>query len=42
MARSNGELVAQAARMVRAVGREPATPDEAAALLGIERKEAVR
>jgi uncharacterized protein (DUF849 family) len=35
MARSNGELVEQAARMARSVGREPATPAEAAALLGI-------
>jgi 3-keto-5-aminohexanoate cleavage enzyme len=33
MARSNGELVAKAARMARDVGREPATPGEARSIL---------
>jgi uncharacterized protein (DUF849 family) len=35
MARSNGELVAQARRMVEEVGRRPATVQEARELLGI-------
>lgn len=35
MATSNGDLVAKAARMARDVGREPATPDEARALLSL-------
>ncbi len=35
MARSNGDLVAKAAQMARDCGREPATPDEARALLGL-------
>ncbi|MBX5481164.1 MAG: 3-keto-5-aminohexanoate cleavage protein [Myxococcaceae bacterium] len=35
MAKSNGELVEKAARMARDVGREPMTPDEARAALGI-------
>jgi 3-keto-5-aminohexanoate cleavage enzyme len=35
MARSNGELVARAARMAADVGRRPATVDEARALLGL-------
>jgi uncharacterized protein (DUF849 family) len=35
MAKSNGELVAKAARMCRDVGREPATADEARQALGI-------
>jgi uncharacterized protein (DUF849 family) len=35
MARSNGELVDVAARMVRDVGRRPATVDEARAILGL-------
>jgi uncharacterized protein (DUF849 family) len=34
---TNPELVAKAAEMSRNVGREPATPDEAAELMGIER-----
>ena len=34
MARSNGELIAQARRMVESIGRRPATVDEARALLG--------
>jgi uncharacterized protein (DUF849 family) len=34
---NNPELVAKAAEMSRNVGREPATPDEAAELMGIER-----
>jgi uncharacterized protein (DUF849 family) len=34
---TNPELVAKAAQMSRNVGREPATPDEAAELMGIER-----
>jgi uncharacterized protein (DUF849 family) len=38
MARSNGELVDRAARMVRDVGREPATPDEAREILGLGRR----
>jgi uncharacterized protein (DUF849 family) len=36
MARSNGELIAQARRMTEEVGRRPATVQEARALLGIE------
>lgn len=36
MARSNGELVAKAVRMARDVGREPAAPDEARAMLGLD------
>src|SRR2546423_13638687 len=36
MARSNGELVDKAVRMVRDVGREPATVAEARALLSLE------
>jgi 3-keto-5-aminohexanoate cleavage enzyme len=35
MARSNGELIAQARRMTEEIGRRPATVDEARALLGI-------
>ena len=35
MARSNGDLVAKAARMARDVGREPATADEAREILVI-------
>ncbi len=35
MARSNGELVAQARRMVEDLGRRPATVEEARALLGL-------
>jgi uncharacterized protein (DUF849 family) len=35
MARSNGELIAQARRMTEEVGRRPATVQEARALLGI-------
>jgi 3-keto-5-aminohexanoate cleavage enzyme len=35
MATSNGDLVAKAARMSRDVGREPATVDEARAILGL-------
>jgi 3-keto-5-aminohexanoate cleavage enzyme len=35
MARSNGDLIAQARRMTEEVGRRPATVDEARALLGI-------
>ncbi|MFC7226751.1 3-keto-5-aminohexanoate cleavage protein [Salinirubellus salinus] len=34
---TNPELVAKAAEMSRNVGREPATPDEAAEMMGIER-----
>jgi 3-keto-5-aminohexanoate cleavage enzyme len=37
MARSNGELIAQARRMTVEVGRRPATVEEARALLGISR-----
>ena len=35
MARSNGDLIAQARRMTEEVGRRPATVEEARALLGI-------
>jgi uncharacterized protein (DUF849 family) len=35
MVKSNGELVGHAAHMARAVGREPATVDEARAVLGL-------
>ena len=35
MARSNGELVARAARMAQDAGRRPATVDEARAMLGL-------
>jgi uncharacterized protein (DUF849 family) len=35
MAKSNGDLVAKAARMSRDVGREPATVEEARAILGL-------
>ena len=35
MAKSNAELVERAARMARDVGREPATPEEARAILGL-------
>jgi uncharacterized protein (DUF849 family) len=35
MAKSNGDLVAKAARMCRDVGREPATVDEARAILSL-------
>ena len=35
MARSNGDLIAQARRMTEAVGRAPATPAQARALLGL-------
>jgi 3-keto-5-aminohexanoate cleavage enzyme len=35
MAKSNGDLVAKAARMARDIGREPATVEEAKALLSI-------
>jgi uncharacterized protein (DUF849 family) len=34
-ARSNGDLVDVAVRMVRDVGRRPATVDEARAILGL-------
>jgi 3-keto-5-aminohexanoate cleavage enzyme len=40
MARSNGELIAQARRMTEEVGRRPATVEEARALLGIKQKAA--
>jgi len=39
MARSNGELIAQARRMTEEVGRRPATVDEARALLGVTARE---
>jgi 3-keto-5-aminohexanoate cleavage enzyme len=38
MAASNGELVAQARKMIEEVGRRPATVEEARALLGIRRR----
>ncbi len=37
MARNNGEMVEVAARMTRDVGREPATVEEARAILGLEK-----
>jgi 3-keto-5-aminohexanoate cleavage enzyme len=40
MARSNGELIAQARKMTEEVGRRPATVQEARALLGIKQKAA--
>jgi uncharacterized protein (DUF849 family) len=40
MARSNGELIAQARKMTKEVGRRPATVEEARALLGIRPREA--
>ncbi len=39
MARSNGELIAQARRMTEEVGRRPATVEEARALLGVRSRE---
>ncbi len=39
MARSNGELIAQARRMTEEVGRRPATVQEARELLGVRRRE---
>ena len=39
MARSNGELIAQARRMTEEVGRRPATVEEARALLGVRARE---
>ncbi|HLY47754.1 MAG TPA: 3-keto-5-aminohexanoate cleavage protein [Solirubrobacteraceae bacterium] len=39
MARSNGELIAQARRMAEEVGRRPATVEEARALLGVRTHE---
>ncbi|WP_136715488.1 BKACE family enzyme [Halorientalis salina] len=36
MAADNAELVEKAARMTRDIGREPATPDEAREIMGIE------
>lgn len=38
LAKSNAELVEQAVKIVRAIGKEPATPDEARRILGIERE----
>jgi uncharacterized protein (DUF849 family) len=37
MARSNGDLVEKGAQMVRDVGRQVATVDEARAILGLSR-----
>ena len=37
MAKSNGELVQKAVQMTRDVGREPASVDEARAILGLSR-----
>jgi uncharacterized protein (DUF849 family) len=42
MARSNGELIAQARKMTEEVGRRPATVEEARGLLGIKAREAAR
>src|SRR5919198_6597126 len=39
MARSNGDLIAEARRMTEAVGRRPATVAEARELLGVPRRE---
>ena len=39
MARSNGELIAQARRMTEEIGRSPATVQEARALLGVKTRE---
>jgi uncharacterized protein (DUF849 family) len=39
MARSNGDLIAQAVRMARDVGRRVATVEEARAMLGVPRRE---
>jgi 3-keto-5-aminohexanoate cleavage enzyme len=39
MARSNGELIAQARRMTEEVGRRPATVEEARELLGVRSRE---
>jgi uncharacterized protein (DUF849 family) len=41
MARSNGDLIAQARRMAEEVGRRPATVDEARAMLGIGQRAAL-
>lgn len=41
MAKSNGELVAKAARMARDIGREPASVEEARALLKLPKREEV-
>src|SRR5213078_2615092 len=41
MARSNGDLIAKARRMVEAVGRRPATVAEARELLGVPKRAAV-
>jgi 3-keto-5-aminohexanoate cleavage enzyme len=38
MARSNGELIAQARKMTEEIGRRPATVQEARALLGIKQE----
>jgi uncharacterized protein (DUF849 family) len=42
MARSNGELIAQARRMAEEVGRRPATVEEARTLLGISPRQGAR
>src|SRR5207245_11770571 len=41
MARSNGDLIAQARRMAEEVGRRPATPAEARELLGVPKRDEV-
>jgi len=41
MARSNGELIAQARKMVEDIGRRPATPAEARELLGTPKRDEV-
>ncbi|MFL5822714.1 MAG: 3-keto-5-aminohexanoate cleavage protein [Solirubrobacteraceae bacterium] len=38
MARSNGDLIAQARRMTEEIGRRPATVEEARALLGVKQR----
>jgi uncharacterized protein (DUF849 family) len=41
MARSNGELIAQARKMVEDIGRRPTTPAEARELLGTPKRDEV-
>jgi 3-keto-5-aminohexanoate cleavage enzyme len=41
MARSNGELIAKARQMAEAVGRRPASVDEARAMLAIGQRQQV-
>jgi len=41
MAKSNGELIAQARHMAEEVGRRPATVAESRAMLAVSQREAV-